>query len=299
MRAKDLIRLLSQYDPNMDVPVSFSHNTATNTSLPRITTCTSNESSRCYQILVEQAEDGMLVVNANGHITYMNPYLVRLCGYTQSELAGKLLIELVPRDDVELLQQRLFNTYGSNRFSIRLITSNRDILWVQVSATAIPSSDGSFRGCMMTVTDLSRQQAYLPNMIEQQSLGVKVERIHDQLEQLKVFYTHLLSEFDDMQHLPRVDATPFWHQGRYLYLIEPQKDGKRKRKYIGSNPEKIKQALSAMRSQQRFIQVRQELVKIDDQIRSATFKLDSFLWDIAQVPPSPHRLSPTSALALA
>jgi len=299
MRAKDLIQLLSQYDPNMEVPVSFSHNTATNTSLPRITTCTSNEGSRCYEILVEQAEDGMMVVNANGHITYMNPYLVRLCGYSQSELAGKLLVELVPRDDVELLQQRLFNAYDSNRFSIRLISRNRDILWVKISATAIPSNDGSFRGYMMTVTDLSRQQAYLPNMDGQQSLGVKVERIHDQLEQLKVFHAYLLSELDDMQDLPRVDATPFWHQGRYLYLIEPQKNGKRKRTYVGSNPEKVKQALSAMRSQRRFLQVQQELVQIDDQIRGATFKLDSFLWDIAKVPPSPHRLLPASALALA
>ncbi len=295
MRAADLIHLLSQYDPDMEVPVSFSHSAVDETPLPKITTCTSNERSRCYETLVELAEDGMLVVNAGGHITYMNPYLVRLCGYAPAELAGRPLTELMPRDDAELLRQRLFSMQGSSRFTVRLISRSRDMHWVQISATAIPSSDGSFRGCMMTVTDLSRQQIHLQGMGDQQLLGDKVERIHDQLERLKVLRTHLLSELDDMRQLPRVDATPFWHQGRYLYLIEPQKNGKRKRQYVGSDPEKVKLALSAMRRQQRFLQVQQELAQIDHQIRNATFKLDSFLWDLAQVPPDLHRLLPASA----
>lgn len=216
MRAADLIHLLSQYDPDMEVPVSFSHSAVDETPLPKITTCTSNERSRCYETLVELAEDGMLVVNAGGHITYMNPYLVRLCGYAPAELAGRPLTELMPRDDAELLRQRLFSMQGSSRFTVRLISRSRDMHWVQISATAIPSSDGSFRGCMMSVTDLSRQQIHLQGMGDQQLLGDKVERIHDQLERLKVLRTHLLSELDDMRQLPRVDATPFWHQGRYL-----------------------------------------------------------------------------------
>jgi hypothetical protein len=41
--------------------------------------------------------------------------------------------------------------------------------------------------------------------------------------------------------------------------------------------------------------VQQELAQIDHQIRNATFKLDSFLWDLAQVPPDLHRLLPASA----
>lgn len=294
MKAADLIHLLGQYDPDMDVPVYFSDAAAAGET-PRIITCTSQERSRCYENLVEHAEDGMLVVNGGGHITYMNPYLVRLCGYTPAELAGRPLTELMPRDDAALLRQRLLSMSGSSRFTLRLINRNRDVHWVQISATAIPSSDGSFRGCMMTVTDLSRQQIYLQETQDQQLLGDKVERIHDQLERLKVLRTHLLRELDDMQELPRVDATPFWHQGRYLYLIEPQKNGKRKRQYIGSDPDKVKQALSAMRCQQRFLQVKQEISQIEYQIRNATFKLDSFLWDLAQVPPDLHRLLPASA----
>ncbi|WP_430460914.1 PAS domain S-box protein [Thalassolituus sp. LLYu03] len=295
MRAADLIHLLSQYDPDIEVPVSFAHSDMDDAPVPQITTCASHERSRCYESLVERAEDGMLVVNAGGHITYMNPYLVRLCGYAPAELAGRPLTELMPRDDADLLRQRLLGRDGRSRFTVRLINRNRDVHWVQISATAIPSSDGTFRGCMMTVTDLSRQQIYLQNMGDQQLLGDKVERIHDQLERLKVLRTHLLGEADDMQDLPRIDATPFWHQGRYLYLIEPQKNGKRKRQYVGSDPDKVKGALAAMRRQQRYQQVQQELTQIEHQIRNATFKLDSFLWDLAQVPPELHRLLPASA----
>ncbi|MCD8522366.1 MAG: hypothetical protein LRY72_08915 [Saccharospirillaceae bacterium] len=66
MRAAELIHLLSQYDPDTDVPVSFSHSAVDDAPLPEITTCTSNERSRCYETLVELAEDGMLVINAGG-----------------------------------------------------------------------------------------------------------------------------------------------------------------------------------------------------------------------------------------
>jgi len=294
MRAADLINLLSQYDPDMEVPVSFQPDEQHN-PIPDITTCNREQRSRCYESLVEQAEDGMLVINAAGHITYMNPYLVRLCGYSAAELTGKTLAELMPADDADFLQQRLAANSDHGRFSSRLISRNRQQHWVQISATRIPSSDGRFRGYMMTLTDLSQQQILLPQLADQHQLGDKIERIRDQLEQLKVLRTHLLAEQQQIAGLPRVEASASWHQGRYLYLIEPQKNGKRKRRYIGSDPDKVRQALAAVKRQERYQQISQELLRIEEQIRSATFRLDSFLWDLAQVPPELHRLLPASA----
>jgi len=294
MRAADLINLLSQYDPDMEVPVSFQPDEQHN-PIPDITTCNREQRSRCYESLVEQAEDGMLVINAAGHITYMNPYLVRLSGYSAAELTGKTLAELMPADDADFLQQRLAASSDHGRFSSRLISRNRQQHWVQISATRIPSSDGRFRGYMMTLTDLSQQQILLPQLADQHQLGDKIERIRDQLEQLKVLRTHLLTEQQQIAGLSRIEASASWHQGRYLYLIEPQKNGKRKRRYVGSDPDKVRQALAAVKRQERYQQLSQELLRIEEQIRSATFRLDSFLWDLAQVPPELHRLLPASA----
>lgn len=297
MRAAELIRLLEQYDPDLDVPVSFSADSGDH-SVPQINTCATAERSRCYEHLVERAEDGMLVVNAGGLITYMNPYLVRLTGYSPAELAGKPLQHILAHDDADILRRRLCAgaPVGGRRFTVRLLNRHQHSIWVQMSATPVPSSDGHFRGCMMTVTDLSQQQHHL-HTSSQQSLGDKVEWIHDQLDRMKLLRSHLLTELEQMNDLPRIDATPFWHQGRYLYLIQPQINGKRTRRYIGSQPEKIKEALAAIRRQQRYGQIQQELQQLDSQIRAAGFRLDGFLWDLAQVPPDLHRLLPAAVSA--
>ncbi len=296
MRAAELIRLLEQYDPDLEVPVTFSGESGNH--LPHITTCADAERSRCYEHLVERAEDGMLVVNAGGLITYMNPYLVRLTGYSPAELAGRPLQHLLAGDDADILRRRLCHDApeSGRRFTVRLQTRQQHTVWVQMSATPVPSSDGRFRGCMMTVTDLSRHQHHLLQT-GQQSLGDKVEWIHDQLDRLKLLRSHLLTELEQMSDLPRIDATPFWHQGRYLYLIQPQINGKRTRRYIGSQPDKVKDALAAIRRHQRYEQIQQELQQIDSQIRAAGFRLDGFLWDLAQVPPDLHRLLPATAHA--
>ena len=39
------------------------------------------------------------------------------------------------------------------------------------------------------------------------------------------------------------EAKPHWRNGRYLYLIYPQKNGQRKREYIGANESKQQVAL--------------------------------------------------------
>ncbi|QQD20353.1 PAS domain S-box protein [Oceanospirillaceae bacterium ASx5O] len=296
MRAAELIRLLEQYDPDLEVPVSFTDQNGS--AVPHITTCADGERNRCYEHLVERAEDGMLVVNAGGLITYMNPYLVRLTGYNPAELAGRPLQHLLAGDDADILQRRLCAgaPAGGRRFTVRLQTRQQHMLWVQMSVTPVPSSDGQFRGCMMTVTDLSQQQHHL-NVHEQQSLGNKVEWIHDQLDRLKLLRSHLLTELEQMSDQPRIDATPFWHQGRYLYLIQPQINGKRTRRYIGSQPDNVKDALAAIRRHQRYEQIQQELQHIDSQIRAAGFRLDGFLWEIAQLPPDLHRLLPATVQA--
>lgn len=43
-----------------------------------------------------------------------------------------------------------------------------------------------------------------------------------------------------------IDASPFYQQGKYLYLIHPMRGGERKREYIGSDQAKIDVALACI-----------------------------------------------------
>lgn len=50
-----------------------------------------------------------------------------------------------------------------------------------------------------------------------------------------------------LRQLGTEDASPFWHLDTYLYLIYPTKNGKRQRRYIGSNTERVQAALAAIK----------------------------------------------------
>ncbi len=282
MRAADLIRLLQQYDANTDIHVDFQNNQ------PSIQTCDETERSRCYESLVEKAEDGLLVINPQGYITYANPFLCLMADYDSVDLAGQPLSLLIADDDAELVRERLAMTVESphhRRFTVRLRTRRQQYRWVQLSLTPVLGEDGACRGCMITMTDLSLQSAFLTPQ-SSEPLNDKVEWIYDQLNRLRVLRSALLVELQQLQEQSRITATPFWHQGRYLYLNQPQVDGQRKRQYIGSQPEKIKAALAAIRNQQRYDDIQQELANIDGHIRTATFRLDSFLLELAKLPPT-------------
>lgn len=293
MRAADLIHLLQQYDPNTDITVDFQK------SQPNVLTCSDGDLRGCYEALVEKAEDGLLVINPQGYITYANPFLCFIAEYDSVDLAGKPIALLIAEEDAELVRERLAMTAESpqhRRFTVRLRTSRQQYRWVQLSITPVLSVEGACRGCMMTITDLSLQGSFLTTH-SGEPLNDKVEWIYDQLNRLRVLRSTLLAEIEQLNEQPRIAATPFWHQGRYLYLNQPQVDGRRKRQYIGSQPEKIKIALCALRNQQRYDAIKQELAHIDGQIRTATFRLDSFLLDLAKLPPTQPTLNSIRKIA--
>ena len=75
-----------------------------------------------------------------------------------------------------------------------------------------------------------------------------------------------------------IDATPYWHQGKYLYLIYPMKDGKRRREYVGADPRKCAPIMAAVRRAQRHRQIEVRLQHLETQLREAMFLVDRLLW---------------------
>lgn len=290
MRASELIVLLQQYAPDTDIPVSFSDVAFGAPSGLQIACCYSGDTSRCYQNIVELAQDGMLVLDPVGRITYMNPFMQHMIGYPPGEVIGQPLSRLLSADLIDAALGQRQRGMEPDRHSLRISSKEGRVYWVQMTATRIPSADGQHRGTMLTVTDLTHRQVHAAKVQDQENLCHKVERISEQLDSVKALRVNLLDEYQALKLSTRVAATPYWHLQRYLYLIRPQKDGKRVREYIGAQPERINQALAAVRREQRFQHVAQELQQIEAQIRTATFKLDSFLWELAQVPPNLHKL---------
>ena len=63
------------------------------------------ESEEKYRILVERANDGIIIIK-EGMIAYVNNYLSQLCGYSVEELVGKPFLDFVHPDELRKVKER-------------------------------------------------------------------------------------------------------------------------------------------------------------------------------------------------
>jgi PAS domain S-box-containing protein len=287
MKARDLISLLESCDGDMDVSVSFSGNSNQEdlVSPIHITSCDAEE-TRCYQNLVELSPEGLLVINANDKISYINPTLLQKLGGGESNLFLSSIYNLVRVEDSDLLKRLIDNLKNNNsqQASFPILKMSGESFWARVSFAIIPSDDGQYRGAILTITDTSDTQQLLAANTDD-SLDSKVERIPDHIDQLKQSKASKLEEKMTLESTTLIYATPYWHQEKYLYLIYPKKNNQRQREYIGTKKAKVEQALNSVKRGKRYTQVCKEIDDINQQLRTATFKLDSFLWELAKMPP--------------
>lgn len=287
MKAHEVISILEGYDSEMEVSVSFSTREQDKNTIS-IASC-GQKQPRCYQNLVELSPEGMLVLNHHDKISYANPYLMQLLGYKEEDLFFMPLSMLIKMEDTNILTDKLSQLKATHRvcFSLPMVMSSGDTFWAQLSMTAIPSEDASYRGAFLTVTDITYRKTLLKQASDD-NLDKKIERIPAHIENLKELKTTLIAEKMTYEGTLLINASPYWHKDKYLYLIHPKKNGKRVREYIGTKESKVKNALYAVKRAKRYNKLCEELEEISQQLRTATFKLDSFLWELAKVPPELH-----------
>lgn len=78
------------------------------------------------RIIVENANDAMVMIDTKSKILYANPSMERIFGYLQSELVGEYLTILIPQD------QRMNHTKSIQRY---LDTGQRNLDWECIPLT--------------------------------------------------------------------------------------------------------------------------------------------------------------------
>lgn len=87
-----------------------------------------HESEKYYRALIENATDGIMVVNRKGRISYESPSVARLLGYRAGELLGRNAFDLVNPDDLARIFEEFTNGLAApgfvHRGEYRLLHSN-------------------------------------------------------------------------------------------------------------------------------------------------------------------------------
>lgn len=98
-----------------------------------------------YRLVVENAVEGIVITRDNRFL-FFNPQMLRMSGYSHSELREKLITDLIHPDDqekmIESYRRRTRGKSTRNRFEFRIIRRDGAIRWVESNSTAITFEDG-------------------------------------------------------------------------------------------------------------------------------------------------------------
>lgn len=99
-----------------------------------------------YAYLVEQAEDGLYMMNGEGRFTIVNEAFVELTGYDRTEIVGSRPTLFVKDDDLEGINEQIRSTLRSDEESgstlVTLVAKSGERKPVEIRFSLLPSENG-------------------------------------------------------------------------------------------------------------------------------------------------------------
>ncbi len=121
------------------------------------------ESEERFRKFFEQAPIGISVIDLNGRFLQANKTYCQMLGYSEQELCQLTFAQITHPEDVEAdirYIQRLFTgEISSHQIEKRYLTKTGEVVWVNLTSTAIFDQQGQPRYGFAMVEDISKRQA--------------------------------------------------------------------------------------------------------------------------------------------
>ncbi|TFG31684.1 PAS domain-containing sensor histidine kinase [Candidatus Thorarchaeota archaeon] len=118
------------------------------------------ESQRRYRILVETMNDGLVIDDEYGLLTYANDAFCKMLNYSPEEITGKPWNTLTPDLDIKSIKTKIEQRRSgiSERYELNWTSSTGEVVPTIVSATPLVNRSGEFIGTFAIVTEISPQK---------------------------------------------------------------------------------------------------------------------------------------------
>ena len=110
-----------------------------------------------YQRIIETTREGIVIVDAEDIITFVNPRMAEILGYSVDTMTGMAASSLVDEETRARLsgQQKRRREGMSEHYESQLLTKDGAVLHVLVSASPFMDDDGHYVGAVALVTDVT------------------------------------------------------------------------------------------------------------------------------------------------
>jgi PAS domain S-box-containing protein len=119
------------------------------------------QSEEQYRTLVERMNEGLILVDVDETILFVNNSFCELTGYSQGELLGKISYEVFQeREDQEFVRRKgeLRKQGVSDQYEVQMKKASGETFWAQVSGSPILDANGETIGSVGLVIDLTERK---------------------------------------------------------------------------------------------------------------------------------------------
>jgi PAS domain S-box-containing protein len=124
-----------------------------------------------YRALVENLNDVVFSLDAEGRFSYVSPIIENISGYTVSEVVGKTFTSFVHPEDLQALVSSFANTAAGIEapFEFRVFSKNGNVLWCRSSSRRVLSGDRVV-GITGIVQDITERKFLEKQLVQAQKM---------------------------------------------------------------------------------------------------------------------------------
>ena len=118
------------------------------------------ESEEKYRNIVETANEGIFIINAETIITYANKKMTDMLGCPLEEVTGRKMCDFVSEEskDIVKLNQKRRRQGINDSYELKLVCKDGSSLWALVNAKSLFDKDGKFMGSISLLTDITKRK---------------------------------------------------------------------------------------------------------------------------------------------
>ncbi|MFX0186207.1 MAG: PAS domain S-box protein [Candidatus Hodarchaeota archaeon] len=115
------------------------------------------ESEEKYRLIIENAHEGIWAIDKDANITFVNPRMAEILGYTTDEMLGKHLFDFMDENLIEIAKQYLERRKRGikEQHDFEFLRKNGTKITTSLNTSPIIDKNGNYVGAVAFITDIT------------------------------------------------------------------------------------------------------------------------------------------------